>query len=159
MSGDQLKSRFSRRLAEIEKELSYVKHDLRTASKAVRKQRGGVPVPPSRVVVSAAPAEAAPPAPDGRTRKQSPDDLFGLASGEAAASAPDAVAAADQARSGGRQDNVLRDERVASYFMSGNLGNSGPQLRRERRIQRNKAIVMLVFVALVLVVVLALILR
>jgi len=44
-------------------------------------------------------------------------------------------------------------ERFASYFMSGNLGRSGSQLKREHRAQRNRAIVMAVF-ALFLIVVL-----
>lgn len=44
-----------------------------------------------------------------------------------------------------------KDRRFASYFMSGNLGPSAPQLRRERRLQRNRAIVMIVVVAVVLI--------
>ncbi len=44
-------------------------------------------------------------------------------------------------------------ERFASYFMSGNLGRSGTQLRKERRAQRNKAILMAVLAAFLLIVV------
>ncbi|MFO7535532.1 MAG: hypothetical protein R6X19_07610 [Kiritimatiellia bacterium] len=40
-------------------------------------------------------------------------------------------------------------ERFASYFMTGSLGRAGPQLRRERRVMRNKAVLMAV-VAIIL---------
>lgn len=43
-----------------------------------------------------------------------------------------------------------QDERFGRLFMSGNLGPSGAQLRRERRLQRNRAIVMLIVVFVVL---------
>ena len=44
-------------------------------------------------------------------------------------------------------------ERFASYFMSGNLGRSGAQLRKERRAQRNKAILMAILAGVLLIVV------
>ncbi len=46
-----------------------------------------------------------------------------------------------------------RRERFASYFMTGSLGRGAPQLRKERRAMRNKAILMAV-VALFLLIVL-----
>lgn len=45
-------------------------------------------------------------------------------------------------------------ERFASYFMTGSLGHAAPQLRRERRAMRNKAIVT-ALLALVLLVAVA----
>ncbi len=47
-----------------------------------------------------------------------------------------------------------RRERFASYFMTGSLGRAAPQLRKERRAMRNKAILMAV-AALILLIVLA----
>ncbi len=42
-------------------------------------------------------------------------------------------------------------ERFASYFMTGSLGRAAPQLRRERRAMRNKAIVMALFALVLLI--------
>ena len=44
-----------------------------------------------------------------------------------------------------------RRERFANYFMSGGLGGSVPQLRRERRAMRNKAILMAVAAVILLI--------
>lgn len=58
----------------------------------------------------------------------------------------------------GHNAALAEDERFASYFMSGGLRSNAP-LRQERQIQRNKAIVAIVLLVIVLIVVYATILR
>lgn len=52
----------------------------------------------------------------------------------------------------GAGESGERRERFASLFMSGNMGPSAPQMRRERRALRNKAIIMAVFAIIFLIV-------
>jgi hypothetical protein len=64
---------------------------------------------------------------------------------------PDAGEANAPARTAGGEDLDKR-ERFASYFMTGSLGRAAPQLRRERRAMKNKAILMAVVALFFLIV-------
>lgn len=46
---------------------------------------------------------------------------------------------------------ISKDERFVSYLMTGGLQGGGRPLRQERRIQRNRALIILVVVILVLI--------
>ena len=146
-------SALSRRLKDIEREITALDRDVKSLAK-VAKKTGSEPVP-ARPAAAPAPASApqapeppmpAPPPPNLRHS----DELFPART--AASHMPsrgplppdDDAAAPDRER--GR---VGGDRRFASYFVSGNMDSIRP-LRQERSVQRNKAIAMLVFVVLVL---------
>jgi hypothetical protein len=160
-------SALSRRLKQIEKELSLVSHDVKVMSKAVK--RPGAGLPPAAQLRSQRRSDAlvSPPtaAPGPATPKAGP----GAASGElfhriptpsAGNSLPPVAATAPI-----REEQVFekerakfeRDHRFASYFVSGSVDGIQP-LRQERRVQRIKAIFMVVVLLIVLIFVLRLIL-
>jgi hypothetical protein len=119
------------RLAEVERELERLEKQRKTLQKRQRRdlpEDSGEPRAPISRGPAAPPLSAAPVAPEKPAAEPAPDPL------ERAVMPEDG------------QDR----ERFASYFMTGSLGRAGPQLRRERRVMRNKAILMAVVAVILL---------
>jgi hypothetical protein len=127
------KSAVDRRLQKVERELTLVNRDLRVLSKTVRKSSKPTDFPALRSLRNEADASPAVSAPAG-----------------APAAETDVSAEPDRRRAGGRR---IPDERFSDYLASSMQGTR--PLRHERRIQRNKAILMIVFVLVVLVLLLS----
>jgi len=152
------KSALERRLKDLERESGLVKGDIKALSKVLRNpadveevprlrsaKPGNVP-PPSRrdpVFHSRQPAPVEPP-------KLESTDLF-----EAAADQRDEAprrpsrffAQPPQEQSVPKNKAVTKDDRFANYFSSGNFLGARP-LKQEKNVQRNRAIVMIVTVAI-----------
>lgn len=169
-------SLFERKLKELEQQQELIQNDIRTLSKSMRKLDEGGEMPPLRsrsidAVRAARAAVAAEPAPVRRAPapvsppppEPAPDlDPEPEALGEPA---PDLEPVPD-ADDGSDAPPLIVDTRrfpppvrpkFANYFASGSFGSSRP-LAEERRIQRNKAIFMVVVLVLVLAIVLRFIL-
>jgi hypothetical protein len=141
----------SQRIQDLERELGRVQDDIGALSKAVSepdrkdtiKRLRELSPAPGRPRGEAAPARAAEPA------KSAQGELFGQ--GGQSGTVP--VKAAP-ARPGAptRVTSPEGDERFANYFTTGGLQAVRP-LREERRIQRNRAILMVVVAVLLLCVV------
>lgn len=151
------KSALERRLRELKKESSLVRDDIRSLSKALkttddhvsiprlksdRYARPAVP-PPTRRDPVAAPA----PPPAAAGEQHAPHaGLFEWAKGAAGREPkPGRPAPPEPVNGGPRNTAVRQDERFANYFSTGNFLGGKP-LKRERSVQRNRAIVMLVAV-------------
>ena len=128
------KSPLAKRLGRIEKELSSVTDDLRSFERGGRGKRKRAQTTAEQgkqpTAETAVPETAA--KPHGAEKKHSRQERKKKGTGDTVQGRP-----------------YLRDERFADYLAS-SLHAARP-LRHERRIQRNKAILMLVFVLLVLV--------
>jgi hypothetical protein len=124
-------------LDEVERELARLKKQYRTLEKDYSRDiPGDLPEPSRSSSARAAVPERAPAPP---------------AAGPATAPGAGPADVPEWAAAGNDGD---RRERFASYFMTGSLGRAAPQLRKERRAMRNKAILMAV-VALFFLIVLA----
>ena len=121
-------SPLKRRLRNIERELGAVDREARTLVKTI--ERGE--------------ARPAPPSP----RYPRPDphsgDLFATSFQPAGTKTEN-----DEQLSAQERGKLERNQRFANYFISGSVDGIRP-LRGERRIQRNKAIAMVLFVAIIL---------
>ena len=137
---DRKNKRLTERVQKLKSELEQVEDGIRLLNKAVAKQDAEVL---SRFRVSPGPSPAA--------SDRSAQRLVSAAA--AAPESPNGGAAADAAGS-----RAGMDPRLASYLMTGSFHSVHP-LRQERRIQRNKAIVMVVIAGLLLYGVVMLILR
>jgi len=154
------KARMQRRLKELRKESELVRDDIRTLSRMIRnrdqldalpKLRSGKcevrPIPPPsrqdpvRGRMPAPVAEVPPPEPEEVSpREQAPR--------VPPRQRPVSEARPAQEVDAGPKRALTGNERFASYFSSGSfLG--GPPLRQEKNVQRNKAVFMLVVVAIV----------
>jgi len=126
--------RLQEKLNALQRELTRVETDIKGISRAVE-----APDPDEamrrlrRVSTTALPPGAAPAARTGYFEAPKPPTGVTLAPAEGEAGLPKPVA----------------DQRFATYFGSGSLHSVRP-LRQERRVQRNKAIVMLILAALLL---------
>lgn len=121
------------RLAEVERELERLKKQRKSVEKRqlrdVPDEYGEPRAPLPRGPVPPAPLPAPP---------------------VAAAEKPPAGPAPDPMDRAVMPEDGEQRERFASYFMTGSLGRGGPQLRRERRVMRNKAILMSVVAGILL---------
>ncbi len=111
-------SALARRLRELEEEERRLRQNMKNVSRQLRRLERGASEP----FDSRVPAETRAPAQDPMPRPQ-----------EAAPS--------------GRRAEPSEDKRFANYFASGSFVKTRP-LGRERRVQRNKAIFLLIFVLL-----------
>lgn len=161
------KSAIDRRLEELHKEMSRVNRKLKTASRPYPAVSGSgmlsgkspdrmgkepVPVPLAASGPAADGAETQPPESDlfdpvrhrDAVTPMNPADLFpGLSVPPAGQSHPPAPAEHTPGSRSGR-------ERFANYFMAGHFQNLHPS-RQENRVLKNKAILMLIAVAVLLV--------
>lgn len=165
-------SLFDRKLQELERQRELIEGDIRTISKSMRKLDEGGTLPPLRSrSAEAAPAARTPaPAPLAAPAEPPPwrrdasaartlDRAFGtLAGDEGAAPADELEAEPDERPVPPPAPHLVVDTRrrapaapprFANYFASGSFGTNRP-LAEERRIQRHKAIFMLIVVATVL---------
>ena len=147
---------FEKKLRELEEQASLVESDIRSMQRVLKKPgsaelpslRSNQPEP--RRVEPPAPVEPLPPPPAPKMveppapgKKPAPEgELFGA----------DEVAAARAGKPAVLDTRSRKappgSERFASYLSSGSFGRSRP-LTQEKRIQRNKAVFMLIFVALI----------
>lgn len=132
-----------KRLKDIEREISAVNRGVKTLSRNMEKAEGGVvsspPAYPPRQFEPRAPTAGASPAP--AEAAPAGGDLF-PPGGNAAGSAPVLFSHPAELQ---RQ----KDRRFANYFASSNMDAIRP-LRQERNVQRNKAILMVVVLILVM---------
>jgi hypothetical protein len=165
-------SLFERKLQDLERQRELIEGDIRTLSKSMRKLDEGGALPPLR----SRSAEAAPaPRPAAPTPNPAPaepppwrrdaaaartlDRAFGtLAGDEGATPADDLEAEPDERPVPPPAPHLVVDTRrraspapprFANYFASGSFGTNRP-LAEERRIQRHKAIFMVIVVATLL---------
>ena len=162
------KTALERRLKELKKESELVREDIKAFSKAVKNPEGvtvmprlksarlearRVPPPTRRDPVSTppepSPAEIKPPEPK---PAGAGSDLFDWApravqlGRQADGLPPKVVGEALSPQAGGaRNKAVMKDQRFAQYFSSGNFLGGRP-LRQEKSVQRNKAVFMIVVV-------------
>jgi hypothetical protein len=146
MSGNGHISPFERRLRELEQESALLDHDMRKLRRSIEKaeRTGTAPeLPPLRhepIMSASAPVpESTLPEPDPEPRRplwRTPESV-----NHARMAAREAMAREAES-SGGRRD-FSRNERFASYLASGSFGKARP-LGREKKVQRNKAIFMLI---------------
>jgi hypothetical protein len=155
-----------RRLKELKKESELVREDIKVLSKAVnnpdemnslprlkslRHEERRVPPPTRRDPVSA-PHEPPPPAPkpthaggelfDWMPRAEQMDR-------QAAGMPPKVIGhSLPGSADGPKNKAVMKNHRFASYFSSGNFLGGRP-MKQEKRVQRNKAVFMVVFVIIV----------
>jgi len=154
MFGRKKKSAIDRRLQELQKEMSKVGTDIKSLSRYA-KAGGPVLVPESKKALEAGLSAAESPG-DPQTRASGPDDLLSQEqNGEKKSTFfPDSDV---KGRNGDMplfepraQISATGREKFANYFMTGHFTNLRP-LRQERRIVRNKAIIMSVLVIIALV--------
>lgn len=139
MSDKKRQSALERRMREIDEELSSVTRDVETLEQALDKVDLTALMPPAE---QEAPPAAAPVTPRGAAPG-------GPAAGNAAAglrSAPSPTPVEPAPREKGPPS---KDTRFATYYMSREFNSHSRPLRRERSVQRNKAIFMSVAAALV----------
>jgi hypothetical protein len=131
---------FERRMKEVEKEAEAVSHHIRSLSKSVQKldQRAdaaGVAQQTQREVMRHSAPVRAPALSAHAGAQQTESGAWRGEGGDATETATPGKPARG-------------DERFVSYFSSGSFGKARP-LSQERRLQRNKAIMMIVFVIIV----------
>jgi hypothetical protein len=139
-------SALSRRIKDLEKELSAVSGDIKVLSKVVKQaEHAGVsPVlPASAVHKNVEPERPIPVQPETRI----PTSVLKQPSMEY--SQPRASMDSASKRPVTDRDQITRDGRFATYLMSRDFHNVRP-LRHERYIQRNKAIFMVVIAIIIL---------
>lgn len=167
-------SLFDRKLQDLEQQRDLIQNDIRSLSKSLRKIEEGGELPPLRSrqpeprtparapqpaapIATAPPAEPLPAAREPSAPKTSERTFARLApletEPEAAASSPGSDRSLDPLVVDTRRLTPLKTPKFANYLASGSFGNSRP-LAQERRIQRNKAVFMVVVLVLALVVVL-----
>ncbi len=129
MFGRRKQSVIDRRLRELRREMEQVRTELRSAG---------------RSAPAGAPPGPAPAAPPGDPLQDL--DLFGRAPGRPA---PPAAGAASRVDPVDSEPHAVR-RKFASYFMAGHFQNLRPT-RHDSRVLRNKAIVMIALVLLLLV--------
>jgi hypothetical protein len=122
-------SAVERRLKKIQKELSSVDNDLQSLSRAVKKPGEGIPMMNARSAAASEKKEQRPIA--GHKRVSSGHD----------SQRTQPAAAKQAAGTAHSQRKVVQDDRFISYLMTSDFQGRRP-LRNERRIQRNKAIIM-----------------
>jgi hypothetical protein len=153
--GRKKESAIDRRLQELQKEMSKVGADVKSLSRYAKAKAEGSAHAPAPGNVRAAPSPVSSD-PGVQARPSVPDDLLSQEqSGEKESSF-----FPDDAAKGGSGDMPLFEQRgplsttgrekFANYFMAGHFSNLRP-LRQEKRIVRNKAIVMSVLVVLALI--------
>jgi hypothetical protein len=140
MAKQESESKLTRRLRELEEEGRALQHHLKDVERKARRMENLVSEPgltrtePRLASTVPRPGAAPQPTPD--------DDAEEAVPTAAPASRPSAIPGMAP-----RNPNA-NPERFANYLASGSFGNSRP-LGRERRVMRNKAIFMLILVALV----------
>jgi hypothetical protein len=134
-------STLKQRMERIRRELDLVSGDIRRVSRVADKPGAGGRVPALRSARYRAEAETA-------ASRPAPTPAPGAASGEPPAHLRRAGADAAHPRSGRAHDRRLVDYLAGSF-------HSVSTLRHEKQIQRNKAIVMVVFVAVLLLLLLS----
>ena len=163
--GRKKESAIDRRLQELQKEMGKVGTDIKSLSRYAKTKAGGpafVPAPGNARVAAPqterADAASSPvnSSTDVQPRPAVPDDLLSQEQN----SAKESPFFPDDAAKGGSGDMPLFEprsplsatgrEKFANYFMAGHFTNLRP-LRQEKRIVRNKAIVMSVLVVIALV--------
>jgi hypothetical protein len=161
--GRKKETAIDRRLQELQKEMGKVGTDIKSLSRYAKTQTNGpafAPAPGNARVAApqTARADAAPfhSGTDVQSRSAVPDDLLS----QEQTSAKESPFFPDDAAKGGSGDMPLFEprgvlsttgrEKFANYFMAGHFTNLRP-LRQEKRIVRNKAIVMSVLVVILLV--------
>lgn len=164
MFGRKKSSPIDRRLQELQREMAKLNTEINSLAR-YGKAKGdvsgmaadNVPVAGAESGKASEAGPLAPSSPMGATSQiAGAGDLF---SQEMASGKPDSAFAADAARGGTkdmplfeRRDSIVTSgrEKFANYFMAGHFTNLRP-LRQEKRIVRNKAIVMVVLVVLALI--------
>lgn len=123
-----------KRLKEIQKELSMVEGDIRSLSKAAKNPESAVEL--SRLFPEGGQAQR-------RVvkKKEEATQQNNMENAEKKSVGKDGMR---------KEKNMMRDKRFLSYLMSSGFQPTVRPLRHERRLQRNKAIVMVVFALLVL---------
>lgn len=137
------RSPYERRIRELEKERELLQRNIKSVAKSLSKT-GVDPLEAAERMARLPPPREyqKPPEPSLSSRqmqaryatRDAPEPAVAETPGDAAPAAPKKVAS--------------KDERFANYFSSGSFGKSGP-LSRERKVQRNRAIFMILVVALV----------
>ena len=141
------------RIAEIERELGRVDGTIDDLSKAVRRPDDRAAARRLQELAEAQPRAGAPASPG--TPPVAPPPGGGLLPGMEAR--PPARPTPD-GTGDGALPKLAPDKRFASYFVTGSLHSVRP-LRQERRVQRNKAIMMTIFAVIVLFMVISLLMR
>jgi hypothetical protein len=96
-------------------------------------------------------APAAVPSAQAPAGRQNGEQTFNWADGAPSRGMPQRTATAERDSGEPKNKAVLNDQRFANYFSSGGfVGGAGPQrpLKVERKVQRNKAIFLWIFVIL-----------
>ncbi|MFO7871872.1 MAG: hypothetical protein R6V03_10640 [Kiritimatiellia bacterium] len=140
------KSPVKKRLKRLEKELSDVQGNIHSLNRQLAD--GGSLVPDSKPD----PYRTSAPRPSKAGREKNRGrDSFAENSGKPEIRGPDSGPSPEgPARTGGKDAReVLHDDRFLSYLMSTDFQPGGRPLRHERQIQRNKAIIMSIFVLIV----------
>ncbi len=147
------RSPIERRLEKLQQEMASVQRELKTAARGAPAGLGSRPAPFRERSAPAEPPAARPPRPEAADGELFPSasksgapagetgDLFGAVRPVG----PSAALNAPPEASGGRSGR----EKFAHYFMAGHFSNLRPS-RQESRVVRNKAILMLVAVAIAL---------
>ena len=160
-------SLFERKLQDLERQRELIESDIRSLSKSMRKLDEGGGLPPLRTrSLESAPAPAtrgssATAAADSPARRRepvsapTPDLALGTLAGDEGPSPatelarePEDLPSPSPLVVDTRRRSTQAPPRFANYFASGSFGKSRP-LAEERRIQRNKAIFMIIVVLLV----------
>lgn len=158
MFGRKKQSAIDRRLQELQREMSQVGSEIKNLSHSAKPRSGsaGVEAAPRRFSGFEPEETVFVPAPD-KTAPEPVGEGQALPAGEVS---PPGKAFPDAAASGGlplfEQRAPLSTtgrEKFANYFMAGHFSNLRP-MRQEKRIVRNKAIVMIVLAVLALILVL-----
>ncbi len=152
----QEESALTRRIREIERERKTIERDLRLLNKAIKKP--GTYQDPRRPAGGQELTEAEPaPARQETAAAPSADELFPDAQrpqtpgGSSLRSRPGATPSDPEPNLAERERSKLEgDHRFANYIVAGNVDGIRP-LRHERSVQRNRAILMIVVVLIVLV--------
>jgi hypothetical protein len=129
-------STLEKRLKKIQKELSAVDSDLQSLRRAVKKPGEGIPMLNAREPASEKREQRATAGP---RRVSSGHD----------AQRTQTVKTEQTVSATHRQKHVVQDDRFISYLMTSDFQGRRP-LRNERRIQRNKAIIMVLVAVIVL---------
>lgn len=149
MCAARKKSPLENRLRELEKEADIIRQDMKVLSRAMKKpdQLAALPrlkshriAPPPRQIPHVAPPAV--PSPE-RPAAAPPGDLF--PESPVASPPPRELPTVGETASERPRSHMSRDERFRNYFGHGSFLPARP-LKQERRVQRNKAIFVLVVV-------------
>ena len=163
-----MKTQFERRMKELERESRRVRADIKTLTRALEKPDRLAAVPRPRTLVEreapvspprredpvTPPEDAAPPSGETGTDAPPPGELFAWRGSPPTRPAGPRAREPAPARPGRlveptrKAGHLLKDDRFANYFASGSFVGA-PPAKGEGRVQRNKAVFMIVIVVVV----------